>query len=94
MTLDQLNAAEGAKTFLKRIGQPREVANAILFLASDGASDITGTSRLVTPLNGSNPTAYLEVECAEAAQFKLPPLVSTKSRHASEYVQHGKLLQV
>jgi dihydroanticapsin dehydrogenase len=47
MTLDQINAAEGAKTFLKRIGQPREVAHAILFLASDEASYITGASLLV-----------------------------------------------
>ena len=47
MTLDQVNAIEGAKTFLKRIGQPREVAQAILFLASDEASYITGTYLLV-----------------------------------------------
>jgi len=42
MTLDQLNAEEGAKTLLKRVGQQREVANAILFLASDDARAITG----------------------------------------------------
>lgn len=47
MTLDQLIAAEGAKIFLKRIGQPREVAYAILFLASEEASYITGASLLV-----------------------------------------------
>ena len=47
MTLEQFNAEEGAKTFLKRVGQPREVADAILFLASSGASYITGTSLMV-----------------------------------------------
>ena len=47
MTLDQLNAEEGAKTLLKRIGQPREVAYAILYLASDEASYITGTFLMV-----------------------------------------------
>jgi NAD(P)-dependent dehydrogenase (short-subunit alcohol dehydrogenase family) len=47
MTLEQLNADEGAKTLLKRVGQPPEVARAILFLASDEASYITGTHLMV-----------------------------------------------
>ncbi len=38
---------EGAKHILKRVGQPREVAYAILFLASDEASFITGTHLMV-----------------------------------------------
>ncbi|WEG74111.1 SDR family NAD(P)-dependent oxidoreductase [Vagococcus intermedius] len=36
-----------ANTPLKRLGQPEEVANAILFLASDEASYITGTELVV-----------------------------------------------
>jgi NAD(P)-dependent dehydrogenase (short-subunit alcohol dehydrogenase family) len=47
LTLDQLNAEEGAKTLLKRVGQQHEVASAILFLASDEASYITGTHLIV-----------------------------------------------
>jgi dihydroanticapsin dehydrogenase len=47
LTLDQLNAEEGAKTLLKRVGQQQEVASAILFLASDEASYITGTHLMV-----------------------------------------------
>jgi dihydroanticapsin dehydrogenase len=47
MTLEQVNAVEGAKTFLKRMGAVREVACAILFLASDEASYITGTHLIV-----------------------------------------------
>lgn len=46
-TLEQFSADEGAKTPLKRIGRPGEVAQAILFLASDEASYITGTSLMV-----------------------------------------------
>ncbi len=47
LTLEQFNAEEGAKTFLGRAGQPREVACAILFLASDEASYITGASLII-----------------------------------------------
>ncbi len=47
MSLEQFNKEEGAKTFLGRVGQPREVAYAILFLASDEASYLTGASLMV-----------------------------------------------
>ncbi|HEX7086386.1 MAG TPA: SDR family oxidoreductase [Vicinamibacterales bacterium] len=47
MTLEEFVAAEAPKTLLNRIGQPREVAWAILFLASDEASFITGTHLMV-----------------------------------------------
>ncbi len=47
ITLEQFMAEEGAKHLLNRVGQPREVACAILFLASDEASFITGTHLMV-----------------------------------------------
>jgi NAD(P)-dependent dehydrogenase (short-subunit alcohol dehydrogenase family) len=47
LTLQEFDAQEGAKTLLGRIGQPREVAYAILFLASPEASFITGASLMV-----------------------------------------------
>ncbi len=47
MSLDDFIAAEAPKHLLNRIGSPREVAHAILFLASDDASFITGTHLMV-----------------------------------------------
>jgi NAD(P)-dependent dehydrogenase (short-subunit alcohol dehydrogenase family) len=47
MSLDDFVAAEGPKHLLNRVGTPREVAHAILFLASDDASFITGTHLMV-----------------------------------------------
>lgn len=47
VTLEQYNASEGAKCFLGRAGDPREVANAIVFLASDEASYISGAALMV-----------------------------------------------
>jgi dihydroanticapsin dehydrogenase len=46
-TLEQVNAEEGAKTLLKRPGKASEVASAILILASDVASYITGAILMV-----------------------------------------------
>ena len=47
MTLEEFVAQEGPKHILGRIGEPREVAYAILFLASDEASFITGAHLMV-----------------------------------------------
>ena len=47
MSLDDFIAAEAPKHLLNRIGSPREVAQAILFLASEDASFITGTHLMV-----------------------------------------------
>lgn len=46
-TLEQFLADEAPKHLLNRVGSPREVAQAILFLASDEASFITGTHLMV-----------------------------------------------
>ena len=46
-TREQFLAEEGPAHLLNRVGQPREVAYAILFLASDEASFITGTHLMV-----------------------------------------------
>jgi NAD(P)-dependent dehydrogenase (short-subunit alcohol dehydrogenase family) len=47
MDLEEFIASESPKHLLNRIGDPREVAYPILFLASDEASFITGTHLMV-----------------------------------------------
>jgi NAD(P)-dependent dehydrogenase (short-subunit alcohol dehydrogenase family) len=46
-TLEEFIAEQGPKHLLNRVGDPREVAYPILFLASDEASFITGTHLMV-----------------------------------------------
>ncbi|MDQ6631917.1 MAG: SDR family oxidoreductase [Verrucomicrobiota bacterium] len=46
---EELYARQVSKTFLARVGQPREVANAALFFASDESSYITG---VILPVDG------------------------------------------
>lgn len=45
--LEEIDKTEGERTLLKRVGQPREVGCAALFLASDESSYITGASLMV-----------------------------------------------
>ena len=47
MTREEFIAAEGPKNLLNHVGDPREVAYPILFLATDEASFITGTHLMV-----------------------------------------------
>jgi NAD(P)-dependent dehydrogenase (short-subunit alcohol dehydrogenase family) len=47
ITLEEFMAEVGGTTFFKRVADPREIAYAILFMASDEASFITGTHLMV-----------------------------------------------
>lgn len=47
LTLDEFEKLEGEKTVLNKVGIPADVANAVLFLASDEASFITGANLMV-----------------------------------------------
>lgn len=47
ITLEEFEQREGKKTALNRVGRPQDVASAVVFLASDEASFITGANLMV-----------------------------------------------
>ena len=52
-------AAAARQTSLRRLGRPEEVASAIMYLAGDGASYITGASLVV---DGGLTSSVIDVE--------------------------------
>src|SRR5438046_5104694 len=69
-SLAEFVAEQGPLHLLRRVGQPREVAYPILFLASDEASFITGTHMMV---DGGYPDVYDDEQPQSTRRYRTPP---------------------
>jgi hypothetical protein len=90
---DELFAALGSKTALRRLGEPEEVSRVILFLLSKEASYITGAVRLsnLLPKPQSRPHAQIR---ALLTKRVFRSSTSTQDTNSERLDRGGKVVKI